>query len=119
MENGANVCMFGRDHGKLTAAKNVRHSGMVKTIKHDFLTEPEMLESKVREALVFFQGELDGLIICHGMIQSGTIRETNLKEWDKIMAVNVRGVFHLSSLCVNFLKERKGCITVLSGAAGE
>jgi len=34
------------------------------------------------------------------------------------MAVNVRSVFAMVSLCVNFLKERKGTITVLSASAG-
>lgn len=34
------------------------------------------------------------------------------------MAVNVRSVFAMVSLCVNFLKEREGTITILSASAG-
>ncbi len=36
-----------------------------------------------------------------------------------MVAVNVRAVFHTASLCVNFLKEREGTITILSAASGE
>lgn len=35
-----------------------------------------------------------------------------------MMAVNVRSVFAITSLCVNFLKERHGVITILTAAAG-
>ena len=72
----------------------------------------------MREALTFHHGELDGLIIAHGIVSQGTIRETNMKDWDKIMAVNARSVFAMASLCVSFLKEKQGCITILSGSAG-
>lgn len=37
-------------------------------IIHDFLLEPENLATHVREAMIHFQGEIDGLIVCHGMM---------------------------------------------------
>ena len=58
------------------------------------------------------------MLVCHGIIDTGTIRETNLKDWDVLMNINVRAVFGVVSLCVPFLKERKGTVTILSGACG-
>jgi NAD(P)-dependent dehydrogenase (short-subunit alcohol dehydrogenase family) len=40
-------------------------------------------------------------------------------EWDKLMNLNVRASFQISSLAVPFLKLHKGTITVLSSNAGE
>ena len=42
-----------------------------------------------------------------------------MKDWDRLMSINARSVFAMTSLCVSFLKEREGSITILSGAAGK
>jgi short-subunit dehydrogenase len=82
LQHGADVVLFGRDDTKLQSSVRGSRKGKSKTIKHDFLYEPETLELKVREAIVFHRGQLDGLIVCHGTLASGSLRESNLKEWD-------------------------------------
>jgi len=77
-----------------------------------------MLEARVRSALVKFKGKLDGLIMCHGVFHEGNIRETNLKDWDRLMLVNVRSVVAMASLCTNFLKAQDGCITIMTSIHG-
>ena len=51
-DDGADVVLIGRDHGKLMTGTGSSR-GKTKAIKCDFILEPESLESKIREALVF------------------------------------------------------------------
>lgn len=59
------------------------------------------------------------MFLCHGLITSESILDTNILEWDKLMNINVRANFQMSSLAVPFLKLHKGSITILSSNAGE
>jgi len=83
------------------------------------LGEPYQIEKKFRQALALLDGRLDHLFLCHGLIKNESILETNMLEWDKLMNLNVRASFQISSLAVPFLKLHKGTITVLSSNAGE
>lgn len=63
---------------------------------------------------------LDILINNAGICQFGLLSQTAVEEWDRIFAVNVRGVY----LCVNaavplFLKEHRGCIINVASMWGQ
>lgn len=64
VSHGAQVCAFGWDHAWLSSLG----WGTCKIIIHDFLLEPENLANHVKEAMIYFEGEIDGLIVCHGMM---------------------------------------------------
>ena len=63
-------------------------------------------------------GGIDILIHAAGIISSGTIETTSLSDWETMMNINVRAVFHLTQLALPTLVERKGNIVVISSVAG-
>jgi len=63
-------------------------------------------------------GGIDILIHAAGIIANGTIENTTLSDWDTMMNINVRAVFHLTQLALPALVPRKGNIVVISSVAG-
>ncbi len=73
----------------------------------------------VREA---FQriGDVDVLILSAGICRYGLMSSMDEAQWDRIFAVNVKGIYH----CVNaampfFLKKQKGCVITVSSMWGQ
>lgn len=65
-------------------------------------------------------GDVDVLICNAGICHSGLINQITEAEWDRLFAVNVKGIYH----CVNgalpaFLKKQKGCIITVSSMWGQ
>ncbi len=64
--------------------------------------------------------ELDILINNAGICRTGLLTQTSLEDWERLFAVNVRGVY----LCCNaatplFLKKHQGCIINISSMWGQ
>src|SRR5205807_4636154 len=53
------------------------------------------------------EGRIDVLFNNAGIAGVGTIHETSTELWDKVMAVNVRGVFLVSKFVVPYMIEKK------------
>lgn len=53
-------------------------------------------------------GKIDILVNNAGIVIPGTILSTTVEEWDKTMAVNVRGVFLMSQKVIPYMKRSKG-----------
>ena len=66
-------------------------------------------------------GRLDVLINNAGMTASFKLRDLetlSLEEWDRVFAVNVRGLFQVTRACVPLLKESKGCVVNTASIVG-
>lgn len=63
-------------------------------------------------------GGIDILVNAAGIIASGSIENTTLADWDVMMNINLRAVFHLTQLSLRSLTERKGNIVNISSVAG-
>jgi NAD(P)-dependent dehydrogenase (short-subunit alcohol dehydrogenase family) len=63
-------------------------------------------------------GGIDIVVHAAGIIASGTIETTSLSDWDTMMNINLRAVFHLTQLLLPTLTTRKGNIVVISSVAG-
>lgn len=62
--------------------------------------------------------KLDVLVNNAGILKRGTIENTTLADYDSVMNINVRSVFHLTQLAVPHLIATKGTIVNVSSVNG-
>ena len=116
--SGATVIAVGRNEKDLAAlSKNhVSKKGVIKPHLAD-VRELTQLDRLVSET-VANHGQIDVLVNSAGIIQNGTIEDTTLDDWDKMLNINLRSVFYLMQKCVPHLEATKGNIVNVSSVAG-
>uniref|UniRef100_A0A3P8QTH3 Uncharacterized protein n=1 Tax=Astatotilapia calliptera TaxID=8154 RepID=A0A3P8QTH3_ASTCA len=82
------------------------------------LTDEEIVKSTVEKTIAHF-GRLDVLVNSAGILAMGSIETTDLAQYDKVMNVNVRSIYHLTQLCVPHLIKTKGSIVNVSSVNGQ
>jgi NAD(P)-dependent dehydrogenase (short-subunit alcohol dehydrogenase family) len=114
LQNGAIVAGIGRREEPLqTLAGNEKNF-------HPFtadLTSDHERSHCVHRVIAKF-GKIDILVHAAGIIANGTIETTTLSDWDTMMNINVRSVFHLTQLALPSLIPAKGNIVIISSVAG-
>src|SRR5687767_4168932 len=114
LQNGAKVAGIGRRKEPLQAlAANEKNF-------HPFtadLTSDHERSHCVHRVIANF-GKIDILVHAAGIITSGTVETTTLSDWDTMMNINVRSVFHLTQLALPALIPTKGNIVIISSVAG-
>lgn len=82
------------------------------------VSEPAVAERVVGETVAAF-GRLDVLVNNAGIVLPGRVDDASLEDFDRTMAVNVRGVFLLSQLAVRLMLKQGGgvIVNVASSAA--
>ncbi|XP_025098653.1 uncharacterized protein LOC112566609 isoform X1 [Pomacea canaliculata] len=63
-------------------------------------------------------GKLNILVNCAGILESGSIENTSLEQFDRVFNVNVRSIYHLTMLAVPHLIATKGNIVNVSSVNG-
>jgi len=63
-------------------------------------------------------GRLDILVNNAGVLELGSIENTSLDQYDRVMDVNVKAIYHLTMLAVPHLIESKGCVVNVSSVNG-
>jgi len=118
VENGARVIAAGRNAKELgnlrTAAKG--KPGSVKIVLAD-VSEKSQIDRLVSETVDGF-GQIDVLVNAAGIIKNGSVENTTLDDWDKMMNINLRSVFYLMQKCVPHLEKTKGNIVNVSSVTG-
>jgi NAD(P)-dependent dehydrogenase (short-subunit alcohol dehydrogenase family) len=109
---GATVAALGRNADALA---ELEAEGLG-TYQADLTSEEETRQAV--ERIIQDQGGVDVLVNAAGIIASGNIENTTLSDYDAMMNVNVRSVFHLMQLCLPSIIERKGNIVNVSSVTG-
>ena len=64
--------------------------------------------------------ELDILVCNAGICHSGLIRDISEEQWDRLFAVNVKGIYHcVKEVMPFFLRKQSGCIITVSSMWGQ
>ncbi|KAK6172120.1 hypothetical protein SNE40_018069 [Patella caerulea] len=77
------------------------------------VSKDDNLENLVDTTIKTF-GSIYGLVNNAGYSTKANIEETDMKDYDGIMRVNLRAPFYLSKLCIPHLKNSKGCVVNMS-----
>ncbi len=117
-EAGARLALVGRNREALTDVANEIKSrgGESLAISADVTVEHDAVRV-VAETVEHFK-RLDVLVNAAGVLTSGTIENTTLADWDAMMNVNLRAVFHLMQLAVPHLTETRGNVVNVSSVNG-
>ncbi len=117
-ENGWNVVAVGRNERDLAVLRDEAQDkeGVVKIHLADLL-EATQLERVIIETLGSFR-QIDALVNAAGIISNGSIEDTPLEDWDKMMNINLRVIFVMMQKCVPQLELTKGNIVNVSSVAG-
>jgi len=118
---GAKLVLTGRNKEELLKTKSEcqdKNKAIVEPlcITGD-LTDEEHVKNIIRQTIEHF-GCLDILVNNAGIVIKGTVETTTLEEFDKIMSINVRSVYHLTHLAVPHLISSKGSIVNVSSVNG-
>jgi NAD(P)-dependent dehydrogenase (short-subunit alcohol dehydrogenase family) len=115
---GARVGVVGRDAESLRrTAEEVRAAGGEALEVQADVTVEAHARRAVETAAEHFGG-LDVLVNAAGIISNGTVETTQLDDWDAMMNVNLRSVFHLMQLAVPHLERRPGNVVNVSSVTG-
>ncbi|KAK2150223.1 hypothetical protein NP493_2838g00006 [Ridgeia piscesae] len=72
----------------------------------------------IMEKTVKHYGKLDVLVNNAGILEFGSIEDTSLDQYDRVMGVNVRSMYHLTMLAVPHLIDTRGNIINVSSVNG-
>ena len=106
---GASVVITGRDEALgAHAEERLGPLGPVRFVRADAAEAAHVAASV--EAAVGFLGGLDILVNNAGIGVQATLLETPLADFDRVMAVNVRGYFLYAKEAFSHLEARRGCM---------
>ena len=117
-ENGYEVVAVGRSEAELGVTRDEARDmpGSIRTHLAD-VTETTQVERLISETVQHL-GRIDVLVNAAGIIKNGSIEDTTLDEWDKMMQINLRSVFYLMQKCVPHLEATKGNVVNVSSVTG-
>ncbi|XP_055851540.1 3-oxoacyl-[acyl-carrier-protein] reductase FabG-like [Episyrphus balteatus] len=116
---GGLLTLVGRNLEKLneTAAKCLGAKGEHPLVVKADITNEEDVRQIVEQTLSKYS-RIDVLINNAGIIENGSIEDTSLEQYDRVMETNVRSLYQLTMLAVPHLIEKKGNIVNLSSVCG-
>jgi NAD(P)-dependent dehydrogenase (short-subunit alcohol dehydrogenase family) len=126
----ASALLFAREGGQVVVADvdrtgadetatQIRAAGGAATVVIADVADPAAAERLASETLKA-EGRIDVLFNNAGISGVGTAHETSVELWDRVMAVNVRGVFLVSKFVVpSMMGAKRGSIINMSSTIAE
>ncbi len=114
LNRGANVSVVARREKELQEIYSTFSS--VEIISED-VTNDDARKRIVEKTLQRF-GKIDVLVNAAGIIANGSIENTSLDDWDRMLDINLRSLFRLTQLALPTLVEQKGNIVNVSSVTG-
>jgi NAD(P)-dependent dehydrogenase (short-subunit alcohol dehydrogenase family) len=116
--NGVNVVAIGRNEGELGSLRDEAKDskGSLRVHLAD-VTETSQVDRLIIETVEHF-GQIDVLVNSAGIIKTGSIEDTTLDDWDKMMNINARSVFYIMQKALPHLESTKGSIVNVSSVTG-
>ena len=114
---GAQLSLTGRNVENLQKVCNDCDKSAATFLTPGDLTKEADIEKIVKNTVDHY-GKIDVLINNAGIIETGTIENTTLAQYDRLMNSNVRSIYYLTMLAVPHLVKTKGNIVNISSVNG-
>ncbi|XP_030751962.1 uncharacterized protein LOC115879328 [Sitophilus oryzae] len=116
---GASLVLAGRNKQnlELVASECKTNNSVEPLLLTAELTNETETKSLVEKTIEKF-GKLDVLVNNAGVLESGSVENTNLEQYDRVMNANVRSIYQLTTLAVPHLVKTKGNIVNVSSVNG-
>jgi NAD(P)-dependent dehydrogenase (short-subunit alcohol dehydrogenase family) len=114
---GAKVTLVGRNLENLQqVAADCGSSENVLTIQADVTVEVDA--KKIIDQTIKKFSQLDVLLNNAGIIENGSIENTSIEQYDRVMNTNMRSIYYLTMLAVPHLIKTQGNIVNISSVCG-
>lgn len=113
---GASLSLTGRNVQKLNEVAEKCMSNKPLIITGELTNELNV--KNIIESTIKHYGKLDILVNNAGVLESGSIENTSLEQYDRVFNINVRSVYHLTMLAVPYIVKTKGNIVNVSSVVG-
>ena len=108
---GAKVAVNGQSGRGKAVAKEIKDLDGEAIFIQGKVEQPADAQRMVDQTVTAF-GRLDILFNNAGIVLPGRVDNTTLEDWDRMMAVNVRGVFLVSQFAVRQMKKQGGGVII-------
>lgn len=117
---GAKLSLNGRDEENLKkiAEECKKQPGCTEVFMVVGDVTKEADAQKILDSTIDKYGKLDILVNSAGILRQGTIETTSLEQYDEVMNVNMRSIYHLTMLAVPHLIKTKGNVVNVSSVNG-
>lgn len=106
-EYGADVALLARRKDKLEAlAAEIEMNGRKALAVECDVTDENSVKQAVQQVIDKF-GKIDILLNDAGVAVGGTVEQLTAEDWDKVMAVNVKGMYLTCKYVVPHMREQK------------
>lgn len=115
-KQGASLALAGRNVANLTELANKLDNKKHSVVAGDVTNESDSVN--IVNKTIERYGQLNVLVNSAGIIETGTIENTSLEQYDRVMNTNVRSIYHLTMLTVPHLLQTQGNIVNVSSVNG-
>jgi len=116
-ELGAKIFITGRNEEVLKKLNDELNTETESGFLSGDLSDRKFREKLIDSAINKFS-RLDILVNSAGIIGSGSIENTPMEEYDRMMDINLRSIFHLIQISIPFLEKTEGNIVNVSSITG-